>query len=69
MAIVNYDMGNIKSVANAFELFGETVEVTDNPQKLAEAEAIILPGVGSFSDGMNNLKKKNLDSCRPFLSR
>ena len=53
-------MGNIKSVANAFELLGEKVEVTDDPRKLSEAEAIILPGVGAFSDGMNNLKKKGL---------
>lgn len=53
-------MGNVKSVLNGFELLGEEVEVTDNPEKLSQAEAIILPGVGAFSDGMKNLKEKNL---------
>lgn len=60
LAIVDYGMGNVKSVLNGFELLGEKVEVTDNPEKLSEAEAIILPGVGAFSDGMKNLRKKNL---------
>ena len=60
LAIVNYGMGNVRSVLNGFELLGEEVEVTDNPEKLSCAEAIILPGVGSFSDGMINLRKKNL---------
>ena len=53
-------MGNVKSVLNGFELLGEEVEVTDNPEKISKAEAIILPGVGAFYDGMKNLKKKNL---------
>jgi len=53
-------MGNVRSVSNGFELLGEEVEVTDNPEKLSLAEAIILPGVGAFSDGMRKLKEKNL---------
>jgi len=53
-------MGNVRSILNALVLLGETVEITDEPKKLAQSEAIILPGVGSFSDGMNNLKKKGL---------
>ena len=53
-------MGNVKSVLNGFELLGEEVEVTDNPEKISKAEAIILPGVGAFYDGMKNLKEKNL---------
>jgi len=60
LSIVDYGMGNIRSVMNAFELLGEKLEITDDPKKLSQSEAIILPGVGAFSDGMMNLKKKGL---------
>lgn len=69
-------MGNVRSVFNAFQLLGEQVEITDDPKKLLEAEAIILPGVGAFSDGMNNLRQKGLvdvlkkevlDNKKPYL--
>lgn len=53
-------MGNVKSVLNGFELLGEKVCITDDYEQLSKAEAIILPGVGSFSDGMSNLRKKGL---------
>jgi glutamine amidotransferase len=60
ISIVNYELGNVRSIANAFCLLGEEIEITDEPKKLAESEAIILPGVGSFSKGMENLKEKGL---------
>lgn len=66
LAIVDYDMGNIKSIANAFSLLGEEVVVTDDPKELSKSSGIILPGVGAFSDAIFNLKKKNLIS---FLER
>lgn len=53
-------MGNIRSISNALNLLGEEVVITDKPNALSEAEAIILPGVGAFSDGIRNLKKKGL---------
>lgn len=53
-------MGNVQSVFNAFQLLGESVKLTHDPQILSESEGIILPGVGSFSDGMKNLREKNL---------
>jgi len=53
-------MGNVRSISNAFSLLGEEALVTDDPNKLSEAEAIILPGVGAFSDGIKNLKYKGL---------
>jgi len=62
LAIIDYDMGNVKSTKNAFELLGETVEITDDKSKIENSEAIILPGVGAFSDGIKNLQKKNLIS-------
>ncbi len=63
IAIVDYGMGNIRSVSKAFEVVGAEVEVTGNPQAIAEAEAIILPGVGAFARGMENLNKLNLISA------
>ena len=61
-------MGNTKSVFNAFQLLGETVKISDDPGFFEEAEAIILPGVGSFADGMENLRKKNLIDL-PFVRK
>ena len=69
-------MGNVRSVSNAFNLLQEKVEITDEPKKLSDAEAIILPGVGAFSDGIKNLKHKGLvavlekeviDKKKPYL--
>ena len=58
--IIDYGMGNVKSVQNAFELLGQNVVLSDDATVISESDAIILPGVGSFSDGMKNLQKKNL---------
>jgi imidazole glycerol-phosphate synthase subunit HisH len=55
-------MGNVRSTYNAFQLFGKDVEITDDFEKITKSEAIILPGVGAFSDGMSNLHKKGLVS-------
>lgn len=53
-------MGNVRSISNAFSLLGEETLVTDDPNKLSDAEAIILPGVGAFADGIENLRRKDL---------
>ncbi len=60
IAIIDYEMGNVKSIKNAFELLGEEIIITDEKNKISDAEAIILPGVGAFSDGMRKLERKNL---------
>jgi len=60
IAIIDYGMGNLKSVSKAFETIGKKVEVTNNPKVIKKAEAIILPGVGAFGRGMDNLKKLKL---------
>lgn len=54
-AIINYGMGNINSVANALTRLGTSYIIADNPQDLAKARRIILPGVGSFAPAMENL--------------
>lgn len=60
IAVVDYGMGNIRSVSKAVEAVGGDVEVTSNPQTVAKAEAVILPGVGAFARGIENLAKFNL---------
>jgi len=56
--IIDYGMSNLGSIRRAIEECGGDVIVSDNPQSLKSAERIILPGVGTFSDGMKNLKNR-----------
>ena len=60
IAIIDYDMGNVRSLVNAFNLLGEENIVTSDSNLIRRADAIVLPGVGSFSQGMKNLIKKDL---------
>jgi len=60
LAIVDYGMGNVGSLYNAFSLLCEDVKLTDDPDILSKSDAIVVPGVGAFSDGINNLRKKGL---------
>lgn len=53
--IVNYGMGNLRSVANACEALGFPARIAVDPRELREADRIILPGVGAFGDAMRNL--------------
>lgn len=56
IALVDYGMGNIRSVSKAFEAVGVSVNITRDPEDLLKAKAIVLPGVGAFRDCINNLK-------------
>lgn len=60
IAIVNYEVGNHQSIANALTYLDIDFCLTGRPEELEEAEAFILPGVGAFSEAMQELKKKNL---------
>ena len=60
IAIIDYDAGNLKSVEKALIFLGEEVIVSRNPEEILRADKVILPGVGSFGDAMENLKKFNL---------
>ena len=60
IALVDYGMGNLRSVANAFQAIGEKVLLTQSAADLEAAHGIILPGVGAFGDGMKNLKELGL---------
>jgi len=55
VAIIDYGMGNLGSVRRALAELGADAEIVDSPEKLASAERIIVPGVGSFSEGMASL--------------
>lgn len=60
IAVINYNMGNISSVKNAFKRIGANVRVTSNARVINNAEALVLPGVGAYKDAYKNLKKLNL---------
>ncbi len=60
IAVLNYNMGNIKSVENAFLNIGARVIVTDDKKTIENASALVLPGVGAYKDAMLNLEKTDL---------
>jgi len=61
VAIVDYGVGNLKSVANALNYLGLRSFVTADAQELERADAIILPGVGAFPDAAEKLRMKGMD--------
>jgi glutamine amidotransferase len=60
IAIVDYGMGNLRSVEKAFEKVGFDAVVTDNPEIIENADKIVLPGVGAFKDAKDGLRERNL---------
>lgn len=60
IAIVDYGMGNLRSVQKAFERAGCMAQVVSDPERIASARAVVLPGVGAFSACMENLRRFGL---------
>ena len=60
IVIVDYGIGNVKSIINAFENQGRKPVLSRDRDVILEADGLILPGVGAFSHGMSNLNKYNL---------
>lgn len=60
IAIIDYGMGNIHSVRKALEVCGAEVAVTNAPDIICAAAAVVLPGVGAFDDAMLELEKRGL---------
>lgn len=58
--IVNYGMGNIRSITNALRFIGAEFEVISSPDKVRRSHKLILPGVGSFRTAIDNLQKQGL---------
>ncbi len=63
IAIVDYNMGNLSSVKNAFLKFGVEAKVVKDPEMLKSFDKLVLPGVGAFGDAMEHLKKRGLDEA------
>ena len=61
IAIVDYGVGNLKSVSNALKFVGCDSVITDDVQELERADGIILPGVGAFPDAAEKLRASGLD--------
>jgi glutamine amidotransferase len=61
IAVVDYGMGNRRSVEKAFEHIGASVLVTSDPEQLRAAAGLVVPGVGAFPRGMTNLRELGLD--------
>lgn len=75
IAVVDYDMGNLHSACKGLEKAGATTIVTDSPADIERADAVVLPGVGSFDPAMQHLRSRKLEapikqainSGKPFL--
>lgn len=63
IAIIDYDMGNLRSVQKAFEYLGKEAVITDRPDTIAAASHVVLPGVGAFEDAMARLRATGLDQA------
>jgi glutamine amidotransferase len=60
IAIIDYQMGNLRSVQKGFERVGHTAVITSDPAELAAADKLVLPGVGAFGDAMAELSRRGL---------
>ncbi len=75
IAVVDYDMGNLHSVCKGLEYAGAETLITHDPVELASADAIVLPGVGSFDPAVKKIRDRDLEqplkdiiaSGKPFL--
>ena len=75
LAIIDYQMGNLRSVQKGFEKVGHVAEITSDAGVLAQADKIVLPGVGAFRDAIGELRRRdlvgpicdNIAAGKPFL--
>ena len=75
IAIIDYGMGNLRSVEKGFERAGVRVNIARGPEEVDRARGVVLPGVGAFADAMENLRKSGMDRAvkravaegRPFM--
>ncbi|HET6364410.1 MAG: imidazole glycerol phosphate synthase subunit HisH [Nitrospirota bacterium] len=75
IAIIDYGMGNLRSVQKGFERMGHEVVVTNDAKTILDASKVVLPGVGAFPDCMRNLREyglidavhRTIRSGKPFL--
>lgn len=60
IAVIDYQVVNLRSIQKAFERLGASVEVTSDPERIRRAERVVLPGVGAFKAGMDQLDRLGL---------
>ena len=63
IGIVDYNMGNLASVINAFAKVGADATLESDPSKLSKYDKLILPGVGAFGDAMKHLQSNGMDEA------
>jgi len=63
IAIIDYNMGNLASVKNAFNKLNVKTDILKNPDEVRNYDKIILPGVGAFGDAMEHLNKTGMDEA------
>lgn len=61
IAVIDYGMGNLRSVQKAFEFLGYEAKITNNIEEIRKANKVVLPGVGAFRDAITTLREKKLD--------
>ena len=68
IALIDFGAGNLHSVAKALRHVGAEVSLVSRPEKLTDAPAVVLPGVGAFDDCLNALRQRELmEACREFI--
>ncbi len=75
IGIIDYGMGNLRSVEKAFQFLGFNAQVSENISFIEKADKIVLPGVGAFEDAITTIKNKGFDKIikeqvnkgKPFL--
>ena len=65
ITIVDYQMGNLRSVQKGIERVGGQAQISSDPSEIAAAEKLIMPGVGAFGDAMHEIRRRDLE--RPIL--
>lgn len=61
IAIIDYGMGNLASVANAFAKLGYETVISQDPEEILAADKVVLPGVGAFADAIKNIRQRGID--------
>ena len=75
LSIIDYGMGNLRSVQKAFEKLGSPAEIVTRPEQVRAARKLVLPGVGAFRDAIHELQRlelvepirEHIQADRPFL--
>lgn len=75
IAIIDYGMGNLRSVQKGFERVGQPATITSDPAVVSRADKIVLPGIGAFEDAIGELRRldlasavvRSIDAGKPFL--